>query len=351
MALEHKITKMKLLKTSCAYQNWKSLLNRNVQDGIKATLGQASATLTALWLIVVVPFGNSFAGEPLTHKPLSLAHKWDYITFPSTLPQGKSRPTFMLRSEENQSDESRGLRLDIMQSLLEFPETNVIATQLYRENGEIVEPTALGKQGLHNRIGVNGTIDVVTYFPWGRNALKACWINVSISTEHYWLEIPYGFDRNPSDPLPPSIPGGCPRVLPAMKARTAHDHLLRWQNVHYDLGKIQSGRWLSLIQSNPGDAESEVELYDENPKPPWNLDSPRTAVRILPEDSGPRDGRCVNLHLDDSDMRRTDTFHFGRSGTDIRSWGQVEITVDDKNYRVVLPSSLYEYVHGHVLLN
>jgi len=310
-----------------------------------------STSFIVLGLVLFIPYRYSFAGERPTHRlSEKLAHKWEYITFTPTLPDRKDCPTFFVRSEINQSDESQGFRLDITHRLLEFFKTNVITAKLYRENGEIVEPTAARKQSMNFPIGLNGTMQMVTFFPWGTNALEACWINVSAGTEQYWLEIPYGFDRNLSDPLPPSIPGGCPRLLPAMKALSDHDHIIHWQNVHYDLGKIRHGRWLSLIQSNPVDAESEIELYDEN-EPSWNLYTPRTSVRILAADNEVHVGRCINLHLDDRGMRRSDTFNFGRSGSDGRSWGQIEISVDDKTYRVVVPSSLYEYIHGHVLPN
>ena len=54
-------------------------------------------------------------------------------------------------------------------------------------------------------------------------------------------------------------------MVPAMKSLTEHDHVLRWQIVHYDLGGIQKGWRLLLIQSNPFDAESEVVLYRNDP--------------------------------------------------------------------------------------
>jgi len=103
---------------------------------------------------------------------------------------------------------------------------------------------------------------------------------------------------------------------------------------------------LSLIQANPSDAKSEVDLY-EFPKT-QNLYSPRTNVRLLDADGTVINGQCVDLHLDDNYLRRTDTFDIvDRGGDDLRCWGQIEIRVDDKMYRVLVPSSLYKYAHGH----
>lgn len=303
-----------------------------------------------------------FASEPATNsQPQKPTKIWEYINYPFPKPQEEwnGGPIFSVTSSEQYGQESRGLRLDIMNIVqgFRFIKTNGVTARLYRANGEIVEPTPEGKKFLNAPISVNTASfpgmelapQVMTYFPWGANTLEESWIEVSIGPEGYWLEIPYGFDRNPADPLPPPIPDGPPRFASAMKSLTEHDHVLRWQNVHYDLGEIQNGWRLSLIQSNPFDAESEVELYKETGvgKASWDLFSPRTAVRILEADGTVINGRCINIHLNDDNMRRTDTFKSGRNGNDQRCWGKIEISVDDKGYRVVAPSSLFKYVHGH----
>jgi hypothetical protein len=300
------------------------------------------------WLFCFALFlgGSSFAGKPIPNgRPKRLVHNWNYITFPGTLPSDEGHPHFMV-GKRHQEDEPRGLRLDIEQVSGCF-DTNDITALLYRANGEIVEPTVLGKQMLKLRPGVNGTTDVMTWFPWGRNALTESWIEVSIGAERYWLEIPYGFDRNPTDPLPPSVRSGPPKFVPAMNWLTEHDHVLRWQNVHYDMGRASNGCDVSLIQSNPFDAKSEIDLY--NSEGARGVYSPHTAVHIL--DAGGRaiNGVCVDLHLDDTYLRRTDMFAFNRNGDDMRCWGQIEIKVANKTYRAIVPSSLYKYIHGHAL--
>ncbi len=62
--------------------------------------------------------------------------------------------------------------------------------------------------------------------------------------------------------------------------------MIRWHGVHYDLGWIQNHWRLMLIQTNPFDGESEVELYREDSVVGksmylWDLHTPRTKVRIL----------------------------------------------------------------------
>jgi hypothetical protein len=262
---------------------------------------------------------------------------------------------------------SRGLRMDILNITpgFAFFKTNAITARLYRANGEIVEPTALGKEMLNapisantfSRAGAESPPQVMTYFPWGSNVLEESWIEVTIASERYWVEIPYGFDRNPEDPLAPSNTNGPPRFVPAMKSLTEHDHVVRWQNVHYDLGEIQNGWRLFLIQSNSDEAESQVVLYPEDIKigtahswnaAAWKTNSPATALRVLDAT-----GTIIGSHYIDAGLQYDGMgymYDLVRNGDDQRCWGQIEISVGDKTYGVVVPSSLYKYAHGHTRL-
>jgi hypothetical protein len=267
-------------------------------------------------------------------------------------------PRFMISSTEE------GPELTIYGLSLDFFTTHHITAQLYREYGGVADPTPEGKRELNLPLSVQtasrpGNMElayqVMTFFPWGPNTLEESWIEISMGTERYWLEIPYGFNRNPQDSLPPSMPGGQPKAIPAMKHLTSHDRVIHWLNVEYDLGKIQNDWQLSLIQSNPFDSQSEVVLCREDMAVGksmylWDLHSPRTTLRVLDlNGAGISDGFCTDIRLHDDGMRRSDTFQIGRNGGDVRCWGQIEITVGDKSYRVVVPSSLYKYIHGHVL--
>jgi hypothetical protein len=188
----------------------------------------------------------------------------------------------------------------------------------------------------------------MTFFPWDSNVLEECWVEVTVSPEHYWLEIPYGLDCCPTNPPAPSNTNGPPRFIP-IKTLTKHDHILRWESVHYNLGETKDGRWLTLIQSNPFDAKSDVDLYDF-PKT-QTVYSPHTGVTIVDANNAPVTGRCVNIHLDDNYLRRTDTFALITRGfDDLRCWGQIEVSIDDQTNCVVIPSSLYKYTHGHIRL-
>lgn len=304
--------------------------------------------------LALVLSGNLFAGKPTNSQSEKLVHKWEYITFPATLPDGKRCPTFSAGYGEH---DGQGFRIDIMGIAQGFGffKTNSITARLHRANGEIIESTAEGKKLLNSPIStdtLSRTPQVITYFPWSANTLEEAWVEVAIGSERYWLEIPYGFCRNPNDPLPLSIPGGAPKSFSAMKSLTEHDHVIHWRDVHYDLGKIQNGWRLSLIQSNPFDAESEVELYRDDDAVGksmylWDLHTPRTALRVVNANGRMINGFCVEIRLHEDGMRRSDTFKINRNGDDSRSWGKIEISVDDKTYQVVVPSSLFKYTHGH----
>jgi hypothetical protein len=200
---------------------------------------------------------------------------------------------------------------------------------------------------------------VTTFFPWASNALEECWVQVSFASERFWLEVPYGFCRNPKDTLPSAVAGGEPKLAAAMKKLNAHDHVIRWKSVEYDLGEIQNHWRLSLIQSNPLHPISEVVLYRDEDYKLWDLHTPRTSLRLLEADGRVTDARCISVSLHDDPKtdtfdryRRSDTYHVISYGDDERrSLGQIEITVDDRRYRVVMPSSLFMSLHGHARMD
>jgi hypothetical protein len=129
-----------------------------------------------------------------------------------------------------------------------------------------------------------------------------------------------------------------------MKMLKPTHHILRWKSVEYDLGKIQNNARLKLIQSNPFHAMSEIELYRE--KGGWKLDAPRTAVRLCEPDGSVATGFCNKIRLHEDNMRRSDSFKIGGRSGDARRWGTMEIDVGEKTYRITIPSSLYEHLHG-----
>jgi hypothetical protein len=320
-----------------------------------------------LFCLALVLGNHLLAGATATNNPSSSQiHNWQYIQYP-WFPHG---PTFCVGwpsgGREFSMEMSRGLRLDILEipQRPAFFKTNSITATLYRANGEVVEPTPEGKSLLNSPAylqtvsfpGEQPAPQVMTYFPWGSNVLEECWIEVTIPPERYWVEVPYGFDRNPAEPLASANTNGPPGFFP-LKSLTKHDHVVRWQNVHYDLGELQNGWRLSLIQSNADEAGSEVVLDPIHIKmssakswdaAAWKTNSPTTALQILDAT-----GTVIGSHFLDAGLRYDGmgyTYNLARYGDDQRCWGQVEISVGDKTYGVVVPSSLYKYTHGHARL-
>jgi hypothetical protein len=313
-------------------------------------------SVALIFCLVLLLCDCSFGTEPSTNNLTELAvHHWAYIEYPWNLP---NCPTFLIGWPAGglPGESSRGLRMDVLNISqgFAFLKTNPITAKLFRTDGQIVEPTAEGKKLLNAPTGTStGMVpgeepspQVLTYFPWGPNVLEESWIKVTIGSERYWVEVPYGFDRNPADPLAPAKTNGPPRFAPEMNSLNEHDHVVRWDKVQYDLGYTANGRELKLIQHNPFDAQSDVSLYSDSKSE--NVYSPRTQVRLFEGDNTIITGRCVNIHLGDDYLGRTDTFNLIERGTELpRVWGKIEVRVGDQTFNVTVPSSLYRYCHGH----
>lgn len=304
-------------------------------------------------------------------RPVGELHRqtptWRYINY--SFPQTTSNePIFLLSSGEQWDQVSRGLRVDIMNIVqgFRFFKTNSITARLYRANGEIIEPLTAEQKLLNTPVSTSHASrladgewapQVMAYFPWGTNSLEEAWVAISIASERYWLEIPYGFDRDPGDALHNSSSGGPPKFFPLTRPPTEHDHVLRWKNVEYDLGEIQNHWRLSLLQSNPFDANCEIVWYRDDSAVGksiylWDLHTPHTCLHIVGTDGSVINGFCTDIHLHEDGMRRSDIFRLGRNGSDSeRGWGRIEINVDRRTYGVGVPSSLYKYVHGHAAID
>lgn len=300
--------------------------------------------------LAFVFIGSLCSVEAQTNNQPSTVHSWEYLIF--------SNSDFFIHYAEPKPGYRSGLQLTIDTRLdPEFFKTNAITARIYQPDGTILEPTDEDKKLLNLPMyittGVSDIHDklagqqVMTFLPWGTNALDDEWIEVSIGSERYWLEIPYGLGRNPEDPLPPSIPAGSPKFVSAMHPG---DHIVRWWEVQYNLGQIQNGWFLRLNLLNTTEPRAEVRLYkdpDEAIKSPWTTNSPQTTVHVFDSKGKELNGRFVNTYIEGGRFWRTDTFRFDRYENNTRSWGRIEISVDDKTCQTIIPSSLYKYSHGH----
>lgn len=316
-----------------------------------------------LGFLLSLPFTSEIliGGEPeANHGAFTNVHKWEYITYPmAVLPDQKTQLSFLI----GYGEKSQGLRLDVSTSSVKEPPEifakHQVSARLYRPEGTVVQHLQ-GKGVTDAPVGAGGggSIDwsLIFYFPWSTNSLEEAWIEVMVGQQSYWIEVPYGFTSDPNRIRFAEESRGHPRLISEMKPAGNSDHQVRWSNVHYEVGEIQNGWRLSLVLSNPFDGKTEVVLYRDDHKVPgplylWDLHSPRTQLRITDASGTVVNGHCMDIRLHEDGMRRSDTFDLSRYPTrdDARTWGQLEVTVDDRSYRLLVPSSLYEYTHGHAL--
>jgi hypothetical protein len=321
-----------------------------------------------LYLALVLASSISFANEPSNdgaatndEKSRKFAHEWAEIAFY----EENGGPQFSIPGGESVAADLKALRLDITDIPvgMDFLRTHRITAQLYRSNGEIVQPTNEGKRYLSYPIYTEEGIppfpgpSVSTLFPWGPNMLEVSWIEVFIGSERYWVEIPYGFDRNPADPLaapiPSSKPYDGPKPITAMKSLNSHDHIVRWKSVKYIVGHIQDGWWLEIYQSNPLTGICEAVLNRDDPSTGkamqlGDLQSPITSIDAVDNDGdGVTSSHRVELRLHNDSDRLSDIFSFYGNPNYGRGWGHIEISAGNKTYRVLVPTSLYKNEHGH----
>ena len=137
-----------------------------------------------------------------------------------------------------------------------------------------------------------------------------------------------------------------------MKELPKEDVLVPWLWVNYDVGEIQNEWRLSAQMANPFDAKAELILYRDpiglgKSMFMWDLKSPTTAV-VFQIPGGVLKSMAMSVRLHQDGMRRSDIFQFNRnpSNENKRLWGTALVHVDDKEYKFVVPSSLFTYTHG-----
>ena len=189
-------------------------------------------------------------------------------------------------------------------------------------------------------------------FPWGVNGLAEAWLELRVRDAVYWLEVPYGFDRDPGRSIE-GVTGkdGAPVLAAAMNALPSGAKIVPWGHVRYEVGTIQNDWHLTVIQTNPFDATTELVLYRDDSRVGaslylWDLHEPRTSVSIVTEQGRTVGSHCVGLRLHSDGMRRSDTFDVSRNSSQVRGWGTMKIRVGDREHELVLPSSMFRYAHG-----
>jgi hypothetical protein len=290
---------------------------------------------------------------------------WQRVWYPPVTLPGTARDqlTFLVGSGGHTArpeSEPSHLRLDVQWSARDgVPMPPVIAdaegvsVELYTGDGKVVRP----EPSLHHWIGVgNGggtTMSLISIFPWSANALNEAWFKVRAGGQTWWLELPYGFARNPEDAEVSDPVHDVPRFPPAMSPLGDSDVLVPWLRAEYEIGRIHTGALLSLNISNPFDASASVVEYRPPPTQVGpdtsrqNLDTPRVGVSI---DANGQHlvGHELARRLSEDRHTRTDDFTFDHLGRVLRGrgFGTLTVAIDGQEYHVRVPSSLFLYVHG-----
>lgn len=163
-------------------------------------------------------------------------------------------------------------------------------------------------------------------FPFGDNALTEAWFELRAGGQTFWLEVPYGFPRNPEDPMPPSDPNGKPQgYAPAMTPMKKEDDIVRWNNVQYRFGTIQNGWDLEVNIAHRGPIRCVTKL--RRPDGRWAIHTPAISVRVDKDNGGAILGEHISSRLE-SPTCREDEFEFAFDPLAGRSWADLIVTVD-----------------------
>ena len=312
--------------------------------------------IVTAWTCAVLVMAGAAQAPPPT--PI-----WQRIRYPAVTIPGTAREqlTFLVGSGGHKSgpnEEPSHLRLDVQWSGRDgAPRPNAIAgagavsVKLHMADGSVLTPSP-SPDWPGVSMGGWTTWSLVAIFPWSQNALDEAWFEVRAGGQTWWIELPYGFARNPEAAEVPDRTRDVPRFPAAMRPLGATDLLVPWLAVEYELGRIHNGAILSAKLSNPFDARASVVLYREPPRQVGpdtsrqNLDTPRVAVS-LETSSRVLAGRELARRLSDDRHTRTDEFTFDRTaGRTGRAFGTVTMTIDGQRYGVRVPSSLFVSIHG-----
>ncbi len=109
---------------------------------------------------------------------------------------------------------------------------SAISARLHLPDG-VAPPAADSKprwinQGGH---GIDSWI-LESKFPWGRNRYDEGWIELRLPKRRLWVQIPYGFTRDPSEKWPEAEQGReSPKLAAAMTKLPAADTFVPWHSV------------------------------------------------------------------------------------------------------------------------
>ena len=320
----------------------RSILQRSLLGAIRGS------GLTAV-VAVVLAFTLSTASAASAPQ-----HDWKRITYePIPVPWSVDGKAYV-----SLQPDAEGLRLDLMMATEDMeagqPAKGKVRARLHRKSSST--PFADLKFAAGTTRSGHVQWHYLRIFPWGADRLTDTWLEFDADGRTFWLEIPYGLDREPgpasADPADlAGVPAGAPKLAASMAKLAENALIVPWHHVRYELGPIENDWHLTVLQSNAHEPTAEVELYRDDTEVGrsmflWGLHEPRTAITVAPDGERLIGARCMELRLHSDGMRRSDTFVLSRDSSDKRGWGTMKIAVGKHLHELVLPSSLYRHQHG-----
>jgi hypothetical protein len=288
-------------------------------------------------------------GSHLAHAEDAKAarHNWSEITYPD-LPAtevGSPVPGFVLRNGK-----ADGMQFIIYYVFVKvgqkgqgkLPPIEKITIRLHTPDGKASDAKA---EGVGMLGGLATVFEYKFRFGWRPNVLEEAWIEVGLPKQTYWVEVPYGFTRNPADPLEPAERrSGPPKLPPTVKPGKA-DWLVHWFDVRYDGDSVKGAYSVWLVISNPFSPEFDVMLYHDGDR--LKLDSPRTEMELMTSPKSSYVGKRTGIQLVNGEMTRRDSFRLdGQYANNKRIWGTVRVKLNGKAFDEIVPSSLFWQLHG-----
>ncbi|HWB04044.1 MAG TPA: hypothetical protein VG796_13535 [Verrucomicrobiales bacterium] len=286
--------------------------------------------------------------------------RWESISYPVMTPWRKwiTLPV-LVPTVRVENKEKEGMILTLSYFLpSEFEqkksgkvEAEKVTAELYRNQEK---PVALkgvfdshiywgsGPEGQYRELATTHAFTI----PWGPNAFDDAWVRLDLKDRVFWVELPYGFMRDPKDPPAPEDPKReSPKTTPfSQKKPGPQDLIIPWEYVSYRLGKFREGGSVIVNVANTFDAMTELVLWNFS----GGVREPECTVANVIVPGYEKTGQCISLTLEkSSDPFRSQLFRYSRGSGDGRHWCQVRVTVEKEARTLTMPSSLVDYVHGH----
>ena len=156
---------------------------------------------------------GKLVGTHASREQKPIQHQWENISYPSLpAPAFGEGESISVSVKPSGNPKKPALRFDFswVGPTKSLPPVRAkdLRLRLHYPDGKVVSPIGGDKEEWE---GGFGDLDYITYlliytFPWGPNRLEEAWFELQVEDTTYWIEVPYGFTRNPADP-PATRPG------------------------------------------------------------------------------------------------------------------------------------------------